>query len=96
MTSLYVDSHLRCPRDGKRMLLEVGQDDWSGAGDMRAIHTCWSCGYTEIDKAWSKPLRTAGTMAADRLKRLRLEGTVVPIAYDDSPWPEEDWADADA
>lgn len=91
-----IDSHLRCPRDGKRMLMDVGQDDTTGAGDMRAQHYCPSCDYREMDRDWSKPLRTAGTMAADRLRKIRLEGRVIPIVYDTTPFPEEDWGDDDA
>lgn len=39
----YEDSHLRCPFDGKRMLVEVGEDD---NGRLSAVHECWHCDYT--------------------------------------------------
>jgi hypothetical protein len=87
------ESHLRCPFDGKRMMLEVGQDDTTGRGDMRAEHICWHCDYREIDKAWSRPLKTAGTMMADHLRKQRLEGRQLRFVYDDSPFPAEDWGD---
>lgn len=93
MATEILDSHLRCPFDGKRMLYEIGQDDLSGAGDMRAVHFCLHCDYREIDKAWSKPLKTAGTTMADHLRRQRLEGTVLRLVYDESPFPAEDWGD---
>jgi hypothetical protein len=41
--ALYEDSHLRCPFDGKRMLVEVGPDD---EGRLVALHECWHCGHT--------------------------------------------------
>lgn len=46
----YVDSHLRCPYDGKRMMLDLGpNDDGSGC---EQIHECWECGYRERDDQW--------------------------------------------
>jgi len=41
----YEDSHLRCPFDGKLMLVEVGPDD---EGRMVAQHECWHCGHTTL------------------------------------------------
>lgn len=73
------------------MVMEVGQDDWTGAGDMRAEHQCWTCGYREADKAWSRPLKTDGHSAAQAAKRLmdlRLHGIEMEIVYDDTPFPE--------
>lgn len=61
------DSPLRCPRDGKRMLMEVDQDEVSSR--LRITHECWDCGYREEERR-----RTTGgnaTTAAERLARLR-------------------------
>ena len=67
MSSLYVDSHLRCPRDGKRMLMQVDQDDVSNR--LRITHQCWDCGYREEERRRA-PGGTS-TAAAERLARLR-------------------------
>jgi len=69
-----IDSHLRCPRCGKRMHMDIGQDDITGAGDMRAEHQCWNCDYREQDRDWSRPLKTDPVARAEWLKRKRLEG----------------------
>lgn len=84
MITHLIDSHLRCPRCKKRMVLDVGQDDHSGAGDMRATHRCLECPYTEIDKNWSAPLGTdrPRTTLAARLRQQRLgEGVEIPLVY---------------
>src|SRR5690606_36910467 len=83
-----IDSHLNCPRDGKRMVLEVGQDDSSGDGAMRATHICLACDYREQDRDWSRPLRTDPVARIEWLKRKRLEGWTVPIA---DPLPLGEW-----
>jgi hypothetical protein len=97
MSLQVIDSHLHCPRSwcGKRLVLEIGQDDATGAGDMRATHLCLSCDYREEDTAWTRPIKRAKQLvAASRLARQRLEGWTHELVYDDSPWPEEDWSDA--
>jgi len=81
-----IESHLRCPRDGKRLIQQIGQDDATGAGDMRATHECWTCGYTEDDRAWSRPLKTDGESAA-RARLNQLRDVEIPLVYDDV-WPE--------
>lgn len=90
-----IDSDRRCPRDGKRMVLEIGQAD-SGAQDRfsnraEMVHICFNCDYREIDRNWRRP--KLGPSAADRLLSQRL-GIGVPIVYDDAPWPTEEWSDA--
>jgi hypothetical protein len=93
MTTQIIDSDLRCPRDGKRMVCELGQQDEDGRdlGTLVMWHHCWTCNYKVRDDRRMRPLPTRTETAAARLRRLRLEGTVVPIQYDDTPWPEEDW-----
>ena len=76
-----LDSHLSCPRCHKRLIQQIGQDDATGAGDMRATHECWSCGYTEDDRAWSRPLKTDGASAARR-RLNRLRGVDIPMVYE--------------
>lgn len=39
----YEDSHIRCPRCSKRMMVELGPDD---TGRLVALHECWNCDYT--------------------------------------------------
>lgn len=38
----YEDSHLRCPRDGKRMMVEVVPEV---EDRMLTQHECWECNY---------------------------------------------------
>ena len=52
----YEDSHLRCPFDGKRMMVEIGPDD---EGRMVALHECWHCGHVT---------RAAREVAADVIR----------------------------
>jgi hypothetical protein len=89
MTTQFIDSDLRCRRDGKRMLVELGQQDEDGRdlGMLVMIHTCFHCGWKIRDDRRGRPLPTRTETAAARLRRLRLEGTVVPIQYDNTPWP---------
>lgn len=84
-----LDSHLRCPRDGKRLVVQVGQDDLTGEGDMRAVHECWHCGYREEDRAWSRPLRTDGQSIVERREE-RQRGVEVPMDYDRAPVSAEE------
>ena len=76
-----IDSPLRCPRDGKRLVMQIGQDDTTGAGDMRAVHECFHCGYREEDKQWSRPLRTDGQSTLRKIAD-RLRGVEIPMVYD--------------
>lgn len=46
------DSPLRCPVDGKRMVVEIGQDD---SGQTWLWHACLCCGHEERDDEW-RPL----------------------------------------
>lgn len=98
MTTLFEDSDRRCPRDGKRMLVEIGQQDDVGGRRLalvEMVHACWSCGYTERDDQWKRPgvrVSTGPTMA-ERLYAQRM-GVEVPMRYDTSPFPEDEWDDA--
>ncbi len=101
MSTQIIDSDRRCPFDGKRMLVEIGQDDNSATDRLsirvRMVHQCLHCGHEEIEENWKRPrIKPTSNAAAERLAKLRAEGTVIPLVYDDSPWPEEEWADADA
>ncbi len=83
MSTQIIDSDRRCPFDGKRMLVEIGQDDNSATDRLsirvRMVHMCLHCGHEEIDDNWQRP-RIDATQSAERLARLRLEG---PDPY---PW----------
>lgn len=100
MTTQIIDSDLRCRRCSKLMHVELGQQDEDGRdiGCLVMIHECWSCGWTIRDDRRMRPLPTRTESAAARLRRLRLEGTVVPIQYDTEPFPvsEFDQEDVDA
>lgn len=89
MTTQIIDSDLRCPRDQKRMVLEIGQQDEDGwdLGCLVMIHQCWECGYHVRDDRRMRPLPTRTESAAARLKRLRLEGTELKIVYSAEPFP---------
>lgn len=97
-----IDSHLFCPRSrcGKRLYMEIGQDDLTGAGDMRATHLCLACDYREEDITWTRPIKRAKQLlAADRLANQRLSGWIEHEIYiDPSPFPkgefDEEPADA--
>lgn len=98
--SQIIDSDRRCPRDGKRMVLEIGQRD-TVADDARLaqvdmVHQCWSCGYVERDNQWRRPRLNAATgpSMADRLYAMRW-GEPVPLAYDDSPFPPSEFDEED-
>jgi hypothetical protein len=73
-----LDSPLRCPRDGKRMFLELGQHDSHGALEM--THECWSCGYTEASKRGSREVTGDGRTLAELLKAQRLGDVVLEVA----------------
>lgn len=63
-------------------MLEIGQDDAAEEDMLRAVHTCWHCGdYSELDTAWSRPMRTDGLGVVEK-RAERLAGVEVPMAYD--------------
>jgi hypothetical protein len=95
MTTQIIDSDLRCRYCSKRMMLELGQQDEDGRdlGTLVMIHTCWSCGWTVRDDRLRRPLPTRTPQFAERLKRQRLEGTVIPIQYDTTPFPKGEFDD---
>ena len=53
----FEDSDRRCPRDGKRMIVEIGHDD---AGQVEVSHHCLNCDYSEHDGAWLTKSGTGG------------------------------------
>lgn len=72
--TLIEESDRRCPWDGKRMMVERGQDDESRSVRLLAVHVCWHCDYVEREEAWRPRLTVVqgGRSGADRLKRARL------------------------
>lgn len=74
-----IDSDRRCPHCSKLMMLEIGQDDISGW--TRQVHSCWSCGYDEIDENWPRPrlVPKSGPTLAERLTAQRL-GIEIPVS----------------
>ena len=68
MTTQIIDSDRRCPRDGKLMILEIGQGEEREQRTVM-VHSCWHCGYAEQDEAWKRPkvvVRREPTMADQR------------------------------
>lgn len=98
MTTQIIDSDLRCQRCSKRMVLELGQQDEDGRdlGTLVMVHECWSCGWTVRDDRLRRPLPTRTPQFAERLRRQRLEETVVPIVYDDAPFPRSEFDEEEA
>ena len=45
---LVIESQRRCPRDGKRLVADMGQNDT--AGDLEALLECLHCGYREMQR----------------------------------------------
>ena len=43
LPGMYQDSDLRCPRDGKRLVMDIGQD--SSTGWVHEHHWCLNCPY---------------------------------------------------
>lgn len=85
---MLTDSAKRCPRDGKRLVIDIGQDDLSGAGDLRVKHSCLHCDYTEMDHAWSRVLKTDGASRMAKI-RDRLRGVEIPMDLTYEPFGEE-------
>ena len=95
MTAI-LDAPFRCPRDGKRMVMDTGQHE--DRGDIEHVYTCWHCNYTERHHDWEKPRTSIGKTLAQRLRNIRLgDGPVeLEIFYDDTPFPEMDLEALDA
>ncbi len=47
---MIIDSHLRCPWHGDRMLMEIGQNEDDGRCEVMHQATC--CDYSEMDVQW--------------------------------------------
>lgn len=94
--SLFEDSDRRCPRDGKRMILEIGQRDVVDLDRRLArvdmVHSCLECGYVERDNQWRRPRLTtvSGPSMRERLYAMRW-GEPVPFVYDDAPFPPSEF-----
>ena len=87
MATQIIDSDRRCPFDGKRMLVEIGQNDVTGddtSGWVQMIHMCLHCDYRERDDQW-KPGTAKAALAptlAERLHKQRVEGWEIPMRTD--------------
>lgn len=69
-----IDSHLRCPRCSKRMV--ISDDD-----GITRVHECWHCEYSRSERYKAQPAPPPPP-----------EGRVVPLVYDQTPFPDVDWA----
>jgi len=83
----------RCPRSscadyGKRLVMEIGQDD-DGYQGLTVEHRCPTCQYCERGPSTPRSARNGSTLAA-LLLRQRL-GVGIPLKVDTEPWPEEVW-----
>lgn len=65
------DSHLRCPYEGKKMFMEIGQHADDGRCEIR--HYCPSCGYEELDTDWrdKRVVDVSPGVVASSLYRMR-------------------------
>ncbi|HEY6110027.1 MAG TPA: hypothetical protein VIV56_14105 [Gemmatimonadales bacterium] len=81
VTRRYDNSDLRCPYDGKRMILDAGQHETDG--DLTIRHECLHCGHFE--DATRNPTVAAKTTARPFLARTRdrvRAGVEVPMRTD--------------
>lgn len=62
---LVIESQRRCPRDSKRLVADMGQNDT--AGDLEALLECLHCGYREMQR----PERDKTSDGVPLLARLR-------------------------
>lgn len=75
-----------CPDYAKRLMLEVGQHETEG--DLTVEHRCPTCGYCE--RGPRTPIAARRTSAvAERIRQHRMDGWVIPLVKDTTPWPEE-------
>ena len=86
MKTQFTDSDLRCPYDGKKLIVELGErGDGTDAG-YEAVHRCWNCDYTEVETGRTVPLAsTTGPILAHLRDRIRDDAMTTPV---DFQWPE--------
>lgn len=98
MKTAFIDSHLRCPRDGKRLVQDIGPEENEGVVEIG--HDCLHCGWHEqaprtVAEAYRRSdvpqVRAVHESLREALARQRLEGVEVPLRVDTEPWPEEEW-----
>lgn len=94
--SAFIDSHLRCPYDGKRLVVDMGPDDYNV---IEIRHHCLECRYVEFgprtvaevhSRSDVPQVRAVHESLREQLARLRLGGEEVPLVYDDEP-VEVEW-----
>lgn len=97
MITAFINSHLRCPRDGKRLVVDIGPEENDGV--LEVIHRCLECPYVEqaprtVAEAYRRSdvpqVQAVHQSLQELLRRQRLEGVVVPLRVDTNPWAEED------
>lgn len=94
--TIFIDSHLRCPRDGKRLVVDIGPDENDGV--ISIGHDCLNCGWheeaprtvAEARHSDVPQVRAVHESLREALLRQRLEGVVVAMKYDDEP-VEVEW-----
>ena len=86
MKTQFTDSDLRCPYDGKKLIVELGpNEDETDAGHV-AYHQCLHCGHTEVETGRTVPLAsTTGPILAHLRDRIRDDAMTTPV---DFQWPE--------
>jgi hypothetical protein len=81
----FTDSPLRCPRDGKRMVMELGENEAETDAGHVAYHQCLHCGHTEIETGRTMPLAsTTGPILAHLRDRIRDDDMTKPLEFE---WP---------
>lgn len=64
----------RCPRCGKRLTHDIGQDDITGSGALIVAYRCDNCDYAteEMRRPWAtRDAPSGGQTLAESLYRLR-------------------------
>ena len=89
MITAFINSHLRCPRDGKRLVVDIGPEENEGVVEI--VHRCLECPYVEqaprtVAEAYRRSdvpqLRAVHESLAEALRMQRLEGVEIPLVYD--------------
>jgi hypothetical protein len=95
--SRFEDSDRFCPHDGKRMVVDIGQDDTDcGSGWVQMYHQCLHCPYRELDTTWKRTpvvevARSASGRTAAELLLAQRQGWDVPMRFDTTPWPKSEF-----
>ena len=74
---LVIESQRRCPRDGKRLTADMGQNDT--VGDLEALLECLHCGYREMQRPERDKTSDGSPFMASLRDRVRDPHRPVPV-----------------